>query len=1060
MKWEPTFIRRRVLVLTNITKILIWLPLVAMAADKDYENFNLPYKPATPAAPESKLAYQSPRVSLRGKKLTIKEPSLNHQLFVFAKEAFITEKRDEAIKLLRQEMDSGLKANRDNMLLRLGQLYAEKYMELSYRENEYFSQQLQLHEKKKETDPKAVSPRLDNGRSQKYLAEALGIFYGLEKEFPKHPKMDEVIFFIGFVELEAGNLKKGSAYLERVIKSYPNSRKWSEAVLYVGDYYFDNHQFKAAAVRYQMLFSKSSSLRDYAEYKLAWCELNIGDPKKGLRSMKKLVERLDKNTEPGKFNLRDQALKDLVLFYGEAESVDDAVAFFTEMQSKEKALSNLRLIADIFRSKAKDEAAIRAYTKLIEEFPDGLDAPNLYLGLYESQARMGKAPAATKTLLSALDKFGENSEWANKFPEDKIQERKSAFDTVAGEAAKAAFFHHNAAQKSANRGHYDYALKIYAGIQKNFPGFQDRKKIAFFQGEALFNLEKWLEASKSYMVAARMAPKDKMSSESVYNALLALDKLTAAGAKLDRYNKTEQKTVDQTPEEIPAAEANFIEVSEYYVKEYPTGDRVVDVQFRMASIYYRRHHFDEAQAAFKNIALRYPAHRSATTAAHIVLDIDNIKKDYTSLTSHAQEFTAIKGLGDVQFRNELNTIVGEIDFKQIETFETKKEWSQAGLNYLKFYEGNSKGPLAEKALYNSYVSYQKQGDLEKTSESAKLFLVKFPKSEYSGKIMLNLAQESEKQYDFETAQKQYQDFYKKFPEDKEAKKALYNAAVYAELLEYNKLALQLYDTYLKEGNPSGKETKAIEISKAKLFKKEKEMNKAAAIYLKLTKDSKSALERMEILGELAKSFEKAGMSEKIGSVVLEIKKIAQANKRVVPTGHAAFFLGASYFKEVDKERKKYDAIKLRFPEADLLALMKKKLKVLSKLSKTYDDEIERGVPEWGIAALYEKSTAYETYVSQFRSLKIPSRYKPEEKTEAEAGLKQIDTTQIAPLEKKAQEILSVCAERASQFHVITDYAKKCRDKAKKIEGQFEPTGISPQPSYWSTKGPKEGSVNE
>ena len=132
--------------------------------------------------------------------------------------------------------------------------------------------------------------------------------------------------------------------------------------------------------------------------------------------------------------------------------------------------------------------------------------------------------------------------------------------------------------------------------------------------------------------------------------------------------------------------------------------------------------------------------------------------------------------------------------------------------------------------------------------------------------MLNLAQESEKQYDFETAQKQYQDFYKKFPEDKEAKKALYNAAVYAELLEYNKLALQLYDTYLKEGNPSGKETKAIEISKAKLFKKEKEMNKAAAIYLKLTKDSKSALERMEILGELAKSFEKAGMSEKIGYI--------------------------------------------------------------------------------------------------------------------------------------------------------------------------------------------------
>jgi len=65
----------------------------------------------------------------------------------------------------------------------------------------------------------------------------------------------------------------------------------------VGDYYFENYKFKEAAVRYQMLFNKVSSLRDYAEYKLAWCELNTGDAKKALRSMKKLVERLDKNTE-------------------------------------------------------------------------------------------------------------------------------------------------------------------------------------------------------------------------------------------------------------------------------------------------------------------------------------------------------------------------------------------------------------------------------------------------------------------------------------------------------------------------------------------------------------------------------------------------------------------------------------------------------------------------------------------------------------------------------------------------------------------------------------------
>jgi TolA-binding protein len=1047
-------------VLTNIAKFLFLLPIAVIAAEQDYENFDLPNKAAVPAVPESKLSYQSSRLSLKGKKLTLKEPSLNHQLFVFAKEAFITEKRDEAIKLLRQEMDSGLKANRDNMLLRLGQLYAEKYMELSYRENEYFSKQLQDYEKNKLTNPKLAAPRLDNSRSQKYLKDALDIFYSLEKEFPKHPKMDEVSFFIGFVELESGNSKKGLSYLERVVKNYPNSRKWSEAVLYTGDYYFDNHKFKDAAVRYQMLFNKTSSLRDYAEYKLAWCELNTGDPKKALRSMKKLVERLDKNTEEGKFNLRDQALKDLVSFYAEAESVDDAMSFFTEMQSKEKALSNLRLIADILRTKAKDEAAIKAYTKLIEEFPEGLDTPNLYLGLYESEARLGKSAASNKTLMTALDKFGENSDWAKSIPEEKVAERKSIQESLAGEAAKSAYFNHNAAQKSANRGHYDYALKIYSSLLKNFPTFPERKKIAFFQGEALFNLEKWLEASQSYMVAAQIPPKDKMSGESVYNALLALDKLTSASAKLDRYDKSEQKNVSLTPEEIPDAENKFIEVGEYYIKEYPKGDRVVDVEFRIASIYYRRHHFDQAQLGFKNLALNHPDHRSATTAAHIVLDIDNIKKDYSSLTAHAQEFTSIKSLGDATFRKELAEIVGEIDFKGIETFEGRQEWAKAAASYFKFYESNPTSPLAEKALYNSYVSYQKQGDLQKTAEVAKLFVVKFPKSSYAGKIMLNLAQDSEKQNDFETAQKQYQEFYKKFPQDKEAKKALYNAAVYAELLEYNKLALQLYDTYLKEAKPSEKEVRAIDISKAKLFRKEKELDKSAAIYFKIAKESKSPSEKMEVLGELAKNFEKAGALLKKDSVVSEIKKAAEANKKVKPTGNAAYFLAESYFKDLGKQRTKYDAIKLRFPEADLITLMKRKQKALLKLSKAYDEEIERGVPDWGVASLYEKATAYENYVVQFRSLKIPGRYKTEEKQEAEAALKQIDLKQIAPLDQKAQEILNVCAERAAQFHVVNDYAKKCREKAKKLEGQVEPEGIKPQPSYWSTRGPKEGSTEK
>ena len=108
------------------------------------------------------------------------------------------------------------------------------------------------------------------------------------------------------------------------------------------------------------------------------------------------------------------------------------------------------------------------------------------------------------------------------------------------------------------------------------------------------------------MEAAKIPPKDKVTDESVYDALLALDRLTAKKETLERYSKEEQKTVDQTPQEIGSDEKRFIEVGEYYLREYPKGDRVVDVRFRIAAIYYHYHHFDESLAMFKDIALQHP----------------------------------------------------------------------------------------------------------------------------------------------------------------------------------------------------------------------------------------------------------------------------------------------------------------------------------------------------------------------------------------------------------------------------------------------------------------------
>ena len=1035
-----------------IRSILLLAIVSPSAGAKDYENFDLPRQAGkAPVPTESRVNYKTERVEMVGKNMRLKESSYNSQEFLFAKEAFLAEKRDESIKLLRQEMDSGYKSNRDNMLLRLGQLYAEKYQELSYGENEMYSRQLEDFEKKKATDKNVKRPVMDTSRSRRYLKDALQLFYSVEKEFPKHAKIDEVIFFIGFVEMESGNLEKGMKYLERVVRQYPQSRKFDEAVVYLGDHYFDKVKFREAIAKFNILLRRQeSSLYYYAVYKLAWCELNTAQQVKGLRRMKTLVTALKGTSDKAKFNLREQALKDLVIFYGEVEAVDEAIEFFTDTQGKEKALENLRLIADLLRNKARDEAAIKAYTKLLAEFPNSIDAPRMQLGLYESRVRLGQTAKAVASLVNTIERYGAISDWAKSFPPEKAAEVKAALETVVAEGEKAALFHHNSAQKSSKKEPYAYALKLYTALLECFPNFPERKKLSFYKAEILFNEGKWLDAANAYMFSAKVPPKDKLTDDAVYSAVLSLDRLTAKNEKIERFTKEEQKNVDLTPQEIPAEEKRFIEVAEYYIQEYPKGEKVVDVKFRIASIHYRFHHYDVAQEEFRNIAMNHPRHRSATTAAHIVLDIYNIKKDFVALDATATLFGATKDLGDAEFKAEMAQLSGEIGFKKLEGLEQQNKWGEAGDSYYNFYKTNSTGPLAEKSLYNAYVSYEKADDAVKSAETSRLFIAKFPKSQYAQKMTLALAKNAERQYDFNAAQKLYEDYHKKFPTDKESRKALYNAAVFAELLEHDKDGLALYQEYLK-GNVNAEERKAILISQAKIYRRMGNWAEVSNIYRRLSRESRDLDDRLAFLGELARQYEKGGKLTERTAILNEMKAIyASAAKK--PSGLGLPYVAEAQFKALAKSREGYEKVKLRFPPEDLLYLLKRKEKLLSKLAADYDRVVEVGVPEWGVAALLEKSTAYENLVHSFRAVQIPASYKGENRDEAEKGLKAIDAKMVAPLENRSQEILKACLERASQFHVASEYASKCRQKLKQPGSEMaEPGGVFPQPSYWSTR---------
>ncbi len=1025
---------------------LLFLSVYAHAARDSgpYRNFELPRVSNFGPEGQGKL-YVSQKVSVKNE-VRQRAPRVDAKKFLFAKEAFLAEKREEAIKLLRQQMDSGLNVNRENMLLRLGQLYAEKYMELSYQETEVYTAKLQEYEQKKV----GKQPIADNSRSKKYLKDALKLFYELERKFPNHPKIDEIYSFIGFVEMEGGNAPKGAKYLERVVR-LPKSRKYEEALLYLGDYYFDRSDFKAAESKFGILVNKKdSSLHHYAVYKMAWCDLNLMRGERAVRNMKQLVKDLEGEKDPAKFNLREQAVRDLVIFYSDAGNIDDAMDFFTDTVGKDKAVKNLRLIADAMRNKARDAEAIRAYQRLLREDPDSEEAPLIQLGIYESLQRLDKTPQAVESLVYALDHYGPESDWARGFRGEKA-ELQAHLKTLQDEGAKAAFFYHASAQKGTNKGLYAFALSLYQSLLTHFPNHPDKKKFLFYRAEVLYGQKKWLDAADSYMEASKITPKDKMTDEAVYNALLALDELTAKVDKIVRYTEEEQKKIDLSPRDIPKGEERFIEIAQLYMQEYPKGSRIVDVQFRIAAIYYRYHHFDKALGLFKKIAQDHPKHRSGVTSAYIVLDVLNMQKNYDKLDETARLFAATPGLGDKKFQAQMKEISGQIGFKQVEKLEAGNQWKQAGETYLGIYQTDPSSPLAEKALYNSLVSFEKAGETARSQEVTRKFLAKYPKSSYAEPLLLTMAKNAEKLFDFDESEKLYHDFYRNHPKSKEARKALYNSAVFAELLEKRSSAIERYNEYLKGGRVAPDEVQAIEVSLSKLYRKSGNWEAFQKISAQKVRAAAKLEDKLALLGDLAKTYEMAGRSADKAAAVNQIRSLfAGSSKSTKNLGLAASYIAEGAYQATLSQKRKYEETEIRFPVSDLVYLVGLKQRRLKNLGLAYDQVIELGVPEWGVASLHDKAQAFADYGATFRKVKIPAKMKEEERKEAEAGLKKIEADVVVTLDKQAEEMFKLCASKATEFKVATDFAARCRSRAKS-EALAEVQGQSPVAGFPSER---------
>jgi len=151
--------------------------------------------------------------------------------------------------------------------------------------------------------------------------------------------------------------------------------------------------------------------------------------------------------------------------------------------------------------------------------------------------------------------------------------------------------------------------------------------------------------------------------------------------------------------------------------------------YRQGKAHYDNDRFDQALAAFEQVVSRYPENPVAEYAANLSLDILNIKKDYAGLEKLTRSYAANKILmRHESLREVVNKLLPQIAYKQAQEVFKAKKYVEAGEAFLKVAAEFPKSLIADGALYNAAISYQKAKINKRALEIHRRLIREYPKS--------------------------------------------------------------------------------------------------------------------------------------------------------------------------------------------------------------------------------------------------------------------------------------------------------------------------------------------
>ena len=556
----------------------------------------------------------------------------------------------------------------------------------------------------------------------------------LRREFPKFSP-DATVFSLAENYSKLKEDKKAEQYYREVIQNYPHSKVVADALLSMGNLYFERHAFFAARNFYgKILSTEEVKLHPYAHYKIAWCYFNESDFPSALAGLEKAIGESRKLQQNGdkKLGVEEEALSDLVLFFAEYGNPSEAKDYFEKLVTKEKANELRYNLSKRLFEYGKHLAARDVAKQLLDEKPQKEFVNKLYLILISSAEKTKDRDFGLKTaqkLSSWIKDENLKSDDTNRIETEEYMRQYSQKLHYEAETLK---------QKEV----WEQAKNSYEIYLKTFPNEAETPEVKFRFAVLLLNRKDQLRAYQNVSEAlVKMDEKHPRFKEALKVKIQSIELATP----------TERKAID---------DKDLLSAYDTYAKHFPTEELGIEAQFKAANLAKNLESPEQTAARFKAVATAHPEHNLAKASISEALAVLVKAEKWEAL---GNESKAIETGALLEKDGDLRKKVSEARelslVKITEGLEAAGKYPEAKAQYEKIL---SESPSESMGIYSlvrlSSLSEQKMNSPREAIKYFSLLREKYPAAKEARPALLELARLFDKVNEPRESVKMYKDF--------------------------------------------------------------------------------------------------------------------------------------------------------------------------------------------------------------------------------------------------------------------------------------------------------------